>query len=362
MHFIYEKFKGSIKNIIDKIQNDEKFRLDKLLELLAAFLNFCVHTYPDKIEYVDQILNLSTTLCQKVEMTAYNEKELECMVNILSYPLETMSIVVLNLTNYPNLMGLLPFERRKTVSIKIIEAVLNTRTYLLTENIAKRFVSFIEPLLTLQADAVKMKAKVLEKEQTLVARLLHYVQSHDPNITIKMLKMFEEKFAQGPIEWKKYTIPSLMTCYCRFGRRAIQVNRTIAAEEDVEALLLDSYDYRDSAVYLTEEEKDNLSFKVAKVEVDFAELFENMFIHIEELSLDFPAQSIRLYLELAALVTEVDKDEKVHDEFQYDICSEALELYQDEISDSKEKVFIFSFSLDPYFFRNSICSTSSDRS
>jgi hypothetical protein len=53
MHFIYEKFKQSIRNIIDGVNLDENFRLDKLLELLAAFINFCVQTYPDKIEYVD---------------------------------------------------------------------------------------------------------------------------------------------------------------------------------------------------------------------------------------------------------------------------------------------------------------------
>ena len=35
MHFTYEKFRNSIKNIILKIENEEskKFKLDKLLEL-----------------------------------------------------------------------------------------------------------------------------------------------------------------------------------------------------------------------------------------------------------------------------------------------------------------------------------------
>lgn len=69
MHFIYEKFRDSIRNIIEKLEggSEQKFKLDKLLELQAAFLNFCVHTYPERIDYVDQILNLSVMLCQKVE-------------------------------------------------------------------------------------------------------------------------------------------------------------------------------------------------------------------------------------------------------------------------------------------------------
>jgi hypothetical protein len=86
------------------------------------------------------------------------------MVNILTYPLEKMSICVLNLTNYPILMALLPFERRKIVAIKIVEAILSTRTFLVNESIVTKLINFVLPLIELQEDTVRMKAKDLEYE------------------------------------------------------------------------------------------------------------------------------------------------------------------------------------------------------
>lgn len=338
MHFIYTKFRESIKNIIDGIDTDKPFRLDKLLELLAAFINFCVNTYPEKIEYVDEIVDLSVSLCSKVKQEDYKEKELDCMVDILTFPLKRMSICVLNLTNYPNLMNLLPFDRRKTVSISIVEAVLNTKTYLINESIVERLISFILPLIELQEDAVRIKAKALEREQTLVARMLHYVQSHDPNITLKMLKMFEAKFNEGPVEWKKFTIPSLTSCYLRIAQRAMEFNTLTEEGENIAETYEREYDFRTFAPYLSEEEVEAYKFDVPAIEIDFSNLFEEQFTMIEELSLDYPAACIRLYLDLAQIVSQMDTDEKTYDELQYDICSEALELFQDEISNNKEKV------------------------
>jgi len=52
MTFIYDKFKDSISNIIDKNEGTD---LDKLLELQSAFINFSVHSYPTRIDYVNEI-------------------------------------------------------------------------------------------------------------------------------------------------------------------------------------------------------------------------------------------------------------------------------------------------------------------
>lgn len=249
------------------------------------------------------------------------------MVDILTFPLEKMSICVLNLSNYPNLMNLLPFDRRKTVSVKIVEAVLNTKTYLVSESIVARLISFILPLIELQEDAVRIKAKTLEKEQTLVARMLHYVQSHDPNATLKMLKMFEEKFNEGPVEWKKFTIPSLVTCYLRIAQRVMEFNTLTDEGENIAEVMEAKYDFRTFAPYLTEEEVEGYNFEIASIEIDFSTQFEELFTMIEELSLDYPAVCIRLYLDLAQIVAQVDTEENTFDELQYDICSEALELF-----------------------------------
>jgi Vacuolar protein sorting-associated protein 35 len=241
-------------------------------------------------------------LCQKVPQDKYNDKELNCMVDILTFPLEKMSICVLNLTNYPNLMNLLPFDRRKLVAVKIVEAVLNTKTFLVNESIVVRLISFIMPLIELQEDAVRIKAKELESEQTLIARMLHYIQSHDPNVTHRMLKLFEAKFSEGPVEWKKFTIPSLVTNYLRLAQRVIEFNKAVEEGENITELFSTRYDFRSFAPYLTEEENSSTNFEVTSISFEFSVLFEELFVIVEELSLDYPAPCIRLYLDLAQII------------------------------------------------------------
>lgn len=425
MHFIYEKFRDSIYTIVRNTEtiSDKKFKLHKLLELQAAFINFCVHTYPDKVEYIDQILNLSVILCEKVPAETYKEKDFDCIVDILTYPLEKMSIVVLNLSEYPKLMNYLPLSRRKQVAIKIVEAILNSKTYLILPSIVSKLMGFINPLLEFQHETLRVKASELEREQSLISRLLHLVVSHDPRVTLEMLRLFEHKFIDSPVEWKRFTIPSLITNYCKLGHfvltlrslhpsqgeapvaeeveeepttplvealnaedgeheQQIQLQEEVQAptdeneaegkvtetpvdapesvpkqddaptkkEEKIIAVVSDqlkemneyiqkNYDYRASATYLTEEERQSIDIHLEQFDFDFQELFDNLFMQIEELSIDYPDVCIRLYLQLALLISDADPSNN-YDEIQYEVCSEALELYQDEISDSNEKVII----------------------
>jgi len=58
-----------------------------------------------------------------------------------------MSIVVLNMPEYPKLMNYLPFAKRKVVAFKICEAITNSKTYLVNCEIVEKLVPFILPLL-----------------------------------------------------------------------------------------------------------------------------------------------------------------------------------------------------------------------
>jgi hypothetical protein len=339
MSFIYELFRSSISNIVNK--QTEDIQLHKLLELQAAFINFCVHTYPDKVQYVDQILKISVTLCSKVNPTEYTDVVLDNIVQILTFPLETMSIVVLNLSEYPNLMNYLPYLKRKYVATKIVEAIINTRTYLIDVKNTSKLIGFIQPLLEDSSDTVSPTAKEMESEMGLLAKLLYFVESHDPIVTYKMLSLFEAKIVKFPIEWKRFALPSVMTYMSRVALRVQQVAGFLT-QEDAEEKIIKGYDRLAKAPYLSEAEKENFNFKVESVEFDFLALFTKLRDYIEELAIDFPETGIKLGLELARLVNKCDTPEKVYQEFQADLCNETLEVFQDEISDPKAKVSLVS--------------------
>ena len=335
MGSIYRMFKNSISNVVNK-QQGEEIQLHKLLELQAAFIKFCVHTFPDKIEYVDEILQISVVLCGKVSPNEYTEEVLDSIVQILSHPLETMSIVVLNLAEYPKLMGYLPFLKRKKVALKIVQAVINTKTYLINSSIVSKLISFISPLIEEQSDSVATTSSDLETELALVSRLLGLIESHNPLVTLGLLRQMEEKIVKLSPEYRKQLLPAYVTAVCRAMRRVVQVKHLLT-EEDSESKIKEGYNRLETATYLSEKERAEFSFKVESFEFDFAAYFLKIRDLVEDLSIDFPKVSIRLNLQWALLISELDES-KEHEEFQTDLCSETLELFQDEVTDPKEKV------------------------
>lgn len=46
------------------------------------------------------------------------------MVKLLSIPLESLSIAVLNMNHYPTLMQYMKFNHKRTVALKIVKSVL----------------------------------------------------------------------------------------------------------------------------------------------------------------------------------------------------------------------------------------------
>lgn len=94
MTFIYDMFRNSISNLVEKSDGSEN--LGKLLELLAAFINFSVHSYPTRIDYVNEILKLTKQLCAKssTKPEEYGEEVLNNITRILTHPLEKMAISV----------------------------------------------------------------------------------------------------------------------------------------------------------------------------------------------------------------------------------------------------------------------------
>ena len=328
-------FRTSISNIVNK-QTGDDIQLHKLLELQAAFINFCVHTFPDRIEYVDEILQISVVLCGKVNSSEYSEEVLDSIVQILSFPLETMSIVVLNLAEYPKLMEYLPFLKRKKVALKIVQAVISTKTYLITLAIVEKMISFIRPLIEEQSDSVATSTEEVGQELGLVSRLLSLVESHHPILTLEMLSLFNEKIQAQPTEFRRFLVPAFITNVCKAVRRVVSV-KAMLGEEDAEIKIKEGYERIQSATYLPESEREEWNYKIEPFEFDFADLFERIRDQIEDLSIDFPQIGIRLNLQWALLISETDVN-KEFEEFQTDLCSETLELYQDEITDPKEKV------------------------
>ena len=114
------------KNNIDKLLHDQadQVELSKLLDLQVAFLKFVRSTFPKEISYVNQILESCCRLCSKKVSNDVSDEIQQNIVKLLTIPLESLSLKVLALNEFPNLMRYLPLSRRKIVAVNIARVII----------------------------------------------------------------------------------------------------------------------------------------------------------------------------------------------------------------------------------------------
>lgn len=280
------------KRYIDKIISDQQGSMDvrKLLELEVAFLRFSLKCYPMNSDYVNFIYESCLLMIEKTEGLVLDPESLKNIVQLLSVPLETLSLAILSMRHYPLLMGYLPFVYRKQVAYRIVQAVVNTKTVLDTVENCERLLEYIRPLLVDSADTQGGEDFEFEEEQQTVAKMVHLITASELTVHFSILQMFEKFFRQGGARRVLYTYPSLIFCYIRFCRR----------------------------VHLESQS------------VDLDGIFKACLEFVDTVSGINPQLGLRLNLQIAQCINLVDA-EKEHEETAYEFASQALLLYQDKL-------------------------------
>lgn len=104
--------------------------MHKLLELEVAFMNFTIKTYPQNISYVNQILDSCNQILKSTSIVNSDNNSMKLLVKLLTIPLDTLSIAVLDMDEFPILMDYMKFSNKRTVALRIINAVIKDRKVL----------------------------------------------------------------------------------------------------------------------------------------------------------------------------------------------------------------------------------------
>ena len=116
---VYELFSTNIKELVKKSEASE---LKNTLNLYAAFLQFTLKCYPDKHEYVNEILGDASSYCYNYESSIDDDCQLY-ISKFLTTPLETMANIILTMEQYPKLIKYLKFKRKREVAKQITKAI-----------------------------------------------------------------------------------------------------------------------------------------------------------------------------------------------------------------------------------------------
>lgn len=72
-------------------------------------MDFTVNFYKNKKEYINEILAMTKKLCESENGTkTMDDNSIKNLEKILSTPLKSLSVMILNVEEFPHLMNILP--------------------------------------------------------------------------------------------------------------------------------------------------------------------------------------------------------------------------------------------------------------
>jgi vacuolar protein sorting-associated protein 35 len=284
------------------ISNNTKLSLKDQLELQVALLNFATKVYPERLDYVDNVLGFSVTILQKSGNSTVPRECVKQTVELLSLPLSVLLLQILTLANYAPLMQFLELEQRRQVSSAIMTAILTARAPLDTvENVDTllRFIacSIKDENTNPNAESVIADEDRFEfdQEQQLVARLFHLMRSDDTDVHYQILATARKHFGLGGQHRIEYTLPPLV-----YGSLELALR-----------------------IHAREQANDSVQIHTKKV---FGFVHET----ISVLSSPYSECAFRLFISAAQCA-----DRCGYDGIAYEFVTQAFICYEEEIADSK---------------------------
>jgi len=199
----------------------ETMALGDALELQVALLDFGIQTYPTRLDYVDHVLGVCATLMETAPEDRVDEANMKFVVQLLTLPQDQLALTVLQLNNYPKLMGFLAFSNRKDVAVKLLRSVLAAKPVLDSMDIVTRLLTFLGPLVKDEDDTPPEAESddTFESEQKLVARLVHLMQNDDTDVLFRIYGTARKFFGHGGTRRIAHTLAPLVFGSLNLARR-----------------------------------------------------------------------------------------------------------------------------------------------
>ncbi|KAF9740247.1 hypothetical protein PMIN06_007050 [Paraphaeosphaeria minitans] len=237
-----EKHRGIPKNVklfeifheqVATLVKMQRLSIQDTVGLLVSLANLALNIYPERLDYVDQVLAFAN---QKVTEFA-NSADLHsqaCQSQILSLLLAPIMTYVsmftaLALPNFIPLLHNQPYPTRRAVAGEVARSLLRNQTHITSvENLE----SVLEILKVLIKEGMQqatgypggpIQRRAQETDETIeeqgwLARIVHYIRGADNDTQFKLLQTARKGFGEGN-ERVKFTTPAIITASLKLARR-----------------------------------------------------------------------------------------------------------------------------------------------
>ncbi|KAI9821354.1 MAG: Vacuolar protein sorting-associated protein 35 [Thelocarpon impressellum] len=226
---LYEIFYTQVINLV----NAQRLPIQDTTALLVSLVNLALKIYPERLDYVDQVLSYAT---EKVGQHAnspdlHSPQAQSYLLNLLLAPIRSYVslFTALSLPSFLPLLRAQTYPTRRAVAREIARTILRNRIKIET---AEHLEGVLEILRVLVKEGMQqpvgypgvpsqrrgMETDETIEEQGWLARMVHLIQGTDNDTQFTLLQTTRKVFADGN-ERIRYTTPALVTSAVRLARR-----------------------------------------------------------------------------------------------------------------------------------------------
>lgn len=214
---LYEVFFAQVKNLVDA----QHLPIADTIALLVSLLNLALNNYPDRLDYVDQILSYATAKTKEHINNAdlHSPPAQQSLLALLQAPLDRYVSVftALSLPTYVPLFQAQSYPTRRAVAGGIVRNLIAGQTKITKVEELEHVLDIMSVLIKEGTQPGGPQRRAVETDETLqeqgwLARLVHLINSEDNDTQFKLLQMTRKAYADGGDRIRTTTPPLLTGC------------------------------------------------------------------------------------------------------------------------------------------------------
>lgn len=227
---LYEIFFGQVQNLVQA----QHLPIQDTIALCVSLTNLALNIYPERLDYVDQILDYANNKVKEHANSAdlHSQPAQQSLLALLQAPLKRYVSIftALSLPTYVPLFQSQTYPTRRAVAGEVSRSLLKNQTHISTPAQLENVLEILKVLIKegFQAPAgypgvVQQRARTMETDETIeeqgwLARLVHLLQAEDNDTQFRLLQMTRKAYGEGN-ERIRTTTPPLITAGLKLARR-----------------------------------------------------------------------------------------------------------------------------------------------
>ena len=296
----------------------QRLPIQDITALLVSLVNLALNIYPDRLDYIDQVLNYATKEVNRFTNSAdlHSQASQSNLLSLLMAPVRAyLSLfTALALPSFVPLYQQQSYQTRRSVGGEVARSLLRNETRITTPENLEGVLSILSVLIKegqqppsgypggpVRRGAVETEETV--EEQGWLARIVHLIRGKDNITQFQLLQKARSAFAEGN-ERTKFTTPALITASLKLARNF----------KRREHLSNDDYATQSSQLY------------------KFSHTLLNSLYTRSAASSGVPDLVLRLFVSCGQVAAQCENEDVA-----YEFFAQAFTTYEEAISDSRSQ-------------------------